>query len=128
VNKQFLITLIIVSSLNAKINVIISQNSTIANVTKQELSNVYLKKTDSIKGQKVIVINNKDAYYEFNKKILNKTPSQIHAYWMKQIFLGRIVPPKNITTDEITQEINKYPNTIIYTSTHTNEKIIYETD
>ena len=74
----------------------------------------------------MIVINNKDDYNEFNKKVLNKNSSQIHAYWMKQIFLGRKVPPKSIDKSEVDSVIKKDPNSVTYTSDKLNEKVIYE--
>ena len=125
--KFFLSILSTINILSANINVVISKNSKLSNVTKNELANVYLKKTDKIQGQKVIVINNKDDYNEFNKKILNKTPSQMHAYWMKQVFLGRKIPPKNIEKKDIHIEINKNHNSITYTSDKIDAKVIYET-
>ena len=124
--KKILFILSIVNILNANISVIISKNNKISSVTKNELANIYLKKTDTIQGQKVVVINNKDDYDEFNKKVLNKTPSQMHAYWMKQVFLGRKVPPKNIDKKDIQSEINKVDNSITYTSDKIDAKVIYE--
>jgi len=117
----------IINILNASINVVISKNNTINNITKNELANIYLKKTDTINGQKIVVINNKDNYDEFNKKVLNKTPSQMHAYWMKQVFLGRKVPPRNIDSKDIQSEIDRNYNSITYTSDKIDAKVIYET-
>ncbi len=124
--KKILFFSSIINILNANISIIISKNNKISSVTKNELANIYLKKTDTIKGQKVVVINNKDDYDEFNKKVLNKTPSQMHAYWMKQVFLGRKVPPKNIDKKDIQSEINKVDNSITYTSDKIDAKVIYE--
>ena len=125
--KEICIVILFCSILNADIDVVVSKKNRLKSATKNELSNVYLKKTDKIRGKKVIVINNKDDYDEFNKKVLNKTPNQIHAYWMKQIFLGKKVPPRNITQKDIKKEISNNPNIIIYTSIKSNEKVIYET-
>jgi len=122
---NFLLILTI-TLLNANMDVLVSKKSSINNLTKNELSNIYLKKTDEVKGKKVIVINNKDDYNEFNKKVLNKNSSQIHAYWMKQIFLGRKVPPKSIDKSEVDSVIKKDPNSVTYTSDKLNEKVIYE--
>jgi len=117
----------IINILDASISVVISKNNTINNITKNELANIYLKKTDTIDGQKIVVINNKDNYDEFNKKVLNKTPSQMHAYWMKQVFLGRKVPPRNIDSKDIQSEIDRNYNSITYTSDKIDAKVIYET-
>jgi hypothetical protein len=125
-NKIYLI-LIAAVVLNGQVSVSVSKKNSLDTITTKELSNVYLKKTDKIKGDKVIVINNKQDYDEFNTKVLNKSPSQIHAYWMKQIFLGKNIPPKNISSKDIKKEINKDKRTIGYSSKELNEKVIYET-
>jgi len=125
--KKTCVVILFCSILNADIDVIVSNNNKLNSITKNELVNLYLKKTDKIKGKKLIVINNKDDYDEFNKKVLNKTPNQIHAYWMKQIFLGKKVPPKNITQQDIKKEISNNTNTMTYTSKESKEKVIYET-
>lgn len=125
--KTTYILILFYSILNANIDVIVSNNNKLDNVTKDELANIYLKKTDKIKGEKILIINNKDDYNEFNKKVLNKTPDQIHAYWMKQIFLGKKIPPKNITQKELEKEILDNPNTMTYTSKESKEKVVYET-
>ncbi|RLA77963.1 MAG: hypothetical protein DRG78_16210 [Epsilonproteobacteria bacterium] len=125
--KNTSLLILFCSILNADIDVLVSNNNKLNNATKNELANVYLKKTDKIKGKKVIAVNNKDDYNEFNKKVLNKTPNQIHAYWMKQIFLGKKVPPKNITQKDVKKEISNNPNTVTYTSIKSDEKVIYET-
>ncbi len=124
-----ILSLILLSSLalNAHVNVMVTDDTEINNTSKQELSNLYLKKTTELKGKKVTVINNKKNYDEFNKKVLNKTPSQIHAYWMKQIFLGKKVPPKNIEQESLKGEISNKKNTIIYSSEKLDKKVIYET-
>lgn len=124
--KNIILVLIFTSLVNAEVNVIVSKDNTIETITKQELSEIYLKKKNTINGKKVKVLNNKDNYDEFNKKVLNKTPSQMHAYWMKQIFLGKKTPPRNISTQGVQQEMQNDKNTITYTSQKLNEKVIYE--
>jgi len=115
--------------LNADIDVYVStdNNITVKNITKQELTNIYLKKTNKIRGEKIHIFNNKNNYDEFNKKVLNKRPEQIHAYWMKQIFLGKNIPPKNLNYNEIKLEIENSKNTIGYSSKKIKGKVIYET-
>lgn len=68
----------------------------------------------------------KEYYDEFTKYFLKKTPSQIHAYWMKQIFLGKRVPPSKLNEKEIAQKLLSSPNAIIYSSQKLNAKVLYE--
>jgi hypothetical protein len=105
-----------------------SDESSIKSLSKEEISNLYLKKSDEIDGKKVGVIDNKDDYDEFYEKVLNKTPSQIHAYWMKQIFLGRRVPPKRVSKNELKDELKKDKDSIGYSSDDLELKVIYESN
>ena len=125
-NKNYLILLLTVV-LNADIDVIVSEENSIKDATKYELANVYLKKTNEIDGKKVTAVNNKESYNEFNQKVLNKTASQVHAYWMKQIFLGKKIPPKNIEQDEIKAQLISDPDSVVYSSKKLGKKVIYET-
>jgi len=110
-----------------KILVSISENTGINQVSKKELSKLYLKKTDKINDTKVIILDTKEDHDEFCRKILNKTPSQIHAYWMKQVFLGRKTPPPKYVREKISQIIKDSENTIGYSSGKIEGRIIYET-
>ena len=47
---------------------------------------------------------------------------------MKQIFLGKRIPPKKLNQNEIKDTIVKNPNTISYSSKDLKEKVLYETD
>jgi hypothetical protein len=69
---------------------------------------LYLKKTDLINNQKIIVYDNQDNHKEFAKFFLNKTPYQIHAYWMKQIFLGKKIAPEKLTTKQLNEKTTQY--------------------
>lgn len=120
------IFLLFASLLNGDVNVYTSKDSSIDIVTKQDLANVYLKKTNELNGKNVNVVNNKENYDEFNKKVLDKTPSQMHAYWMKQIFLGKKVPPKTVNKADVESEISNDKSTVIYSSDKIGQKVIHE--
>ena len=103
-----------------------SKNIPIDSLSKSQISKLYLKKISKINGIKVIVYDTKEYYDEFTKYFLNKTPSQIHAYWMKQIFLGKRVPPIKLNENEAKQKLLSSPNAIIYSSQKLNAKVLYE--
>ena len=51
----------------------------------------------------------------FNEKILNKTGSQMKAYWSKLVFTGKGTPPQEVLTDkEVIDLVSKNPNMIGY--------------
>ena len=109
-----------------EIKVYISSDINISTVSKKQLSNLYLKKTDNINGEKLIPLNTVEDYEEFCRKILNKSPSQIHAYWMKQVFLGKKIPPKSYVREKISQMMKNSKNTIAYSSQEEEGRSIYE--
>ncbi len=110
----------------AEIKVFSSSNIDVSEVSQKQLSDLYLKKTDKIDGEKVIPINTVEDYEEFCRKVLNKTPSQIHAYWMKQVFLGKKTPPENYLREKVSQIIKNSKDTIGYSSQPLESKSIYE--
>ena len=51
----------------------------------------------------------------FNEKILNKTSSQMKAYWSKLVFTGKGTPPKELLSDkEVIDLVSQNPNMIGY--------------
>jgi hypothetical protein len=115
----------LVSSLFAKISVFTNSDE-LKVITQQELAKLYLKKINKINNLKIVVFDSKKDYNEFYKKIIKKTPSQIHAYWMKQIFLGKRIPPKKLTLTQIKKRLKTKSNIIVYSSENLHTKVIYE--
>lgn len=69
-------------------------------------------------GESVIAINQESdtkSVEEFNEKLLNKSASQLKAYWSKQIFTGKGTPPKEVSNDnEVIKLVSTNPNLIGY--------------
>jgi hypothetical protein len=124
--RTLVLLFFICSSLFSDIDVVSNQKSELGVVSKNEISKVYLKKSDSINGQKVTPLNVEEDYDEFNKKVLNKNPKQIHAYWMKQIFTGTKIPPKKIKREEVKDKLKNNNDSIAYTSQKHELKVIHE--
>ena len=116
--KSLLLTIIFTSFAFSKISVFISHNNKITKVSNRDLANLYLKKTNTINGIKVTPIDskNKKLFEEFYKKIVKKTPSQLHAYWIKQIYKGSTQPPKKLSKKAIKKAIKKGSHIIAYDS------------
>ncbi len=107
------------------INIVTSSKSPFKNITIEKLADIYLKKTDNINGIKVIPIDNKDSYNEFCKKVIKKTPKQLHAYWMKEIYRGDKQPPPRLSDLQIKQKMEQNPKVISYTSNKLTGKILF---
>ena len=69
-------------------------------------------------GDGIIAINQESGNKpteEFNEKILNKSASQLKAYWSKQLFTGKGTPPKEVSSnEEVIQLVASNPNFIGY--------------
>lgn len=81
----------------AKIAIVASKNSHISSLTKEEIEKIFLSKTrESDDGMIIITVQpeKREIQDEFYKKITNKTPSQLKAYWASIIFTGRGEPPR----------------------------------
>ncbi len=124
--KTILLSLLITSSTYANISIITQNNNKLTNITQKELANLFLKKTNTIRGIKITPIDssNKELYEKFYKKVLKKTPSQIREYWINQIYRGDKQPPKRLTYKQIQKEIQKKSMIITYTSNPLNGKLI----
>ncbi len=114
--KSLLLTVIFTSFAFSEISVFISHNNKLTKVSNRDLANLYLKKTDTINGIKVTPIDskNKKLFQEFYSKIVNKTPSQLHAYWVNQVFQGSTQPPKKLSKNAIKNAIKKGSHIIAY--------------
>lgn len=110
--KALLLTIILSSFSFSNISIFISHNSKLSKVSHKELANLYLKKTNTIHGIKVIPIDsqNKKLFQEFYRKIIKKTPKQLHAYWIKEIYRGNKQPPKKLSPKALKEAMkNKIP-------------------
>ncbi len=127
--KPILLTIFFSIQSFADISIFISHNNTLSKVTQKELSNLYLKKTSTIHGIKLIPIDSKNqkVYEEFYKKIVKKTPSQIKEYWINQIYTGNRQPPKRLSPEEIQKELKNKSFIISYSKNAIDGKIIFTT-
>ena len=114
---------ILSSTLFSDIKIMISEKNKLISVTKNELAKVYLRKTDKIKGVTVIPVDNKESYKEFYSKVLQKTPKQLRAYWIKT---GKKRPPQKLSTAQIKQEMKKNPKIISYSTSSLTGKILLQ--
>lgn len=94
----------------------ISHKNKISKVSHQELANLYLGKSNTIKGVKVIPIDsqNKKLFQEFYRKVVKKSPKQLHAYWIKQIYKGNKQPPKKLSPQALKKAMKSTTPIISY--------------
>ena len=90
--------------------VIVNASNPNSELTKREISKLFLKKVKRWKESNeavlpVDLIADSPVRGKFSAEIHERKLSSIKAYWQKQIFSGRGVPPPEKTSDE---EILKY--------------------
>ena len=98
--------------------VIVSKDSNINNISKKELSKIFLAKTKRLpSGDRAIPVENTNKVYQskFYKIVSNKNEKQLKKYWAKMIFTGRGQPPKKINSiNEVIAFIQNNKNAISY--------------
>lgn len=117
--KLILLILLFSSLAFSKIK-IISNNSQLNSITitKKELANLYLRKTDRIKGIRVIPLDNKLNFEEFYSKIVNKSQKELRSYWAREMYKSERVPPKKLSKEQIKEMIKSNKNYISYSSSN----------
>ena len=124
--KTIFLSLLTTSIIFANISIVTPSNNKLTDITQKELANLFLKKTNYIRGIKITPIDssNKELYEQFYKKVIKKTPSQIREYWIYQIYKGNLQPPKRLSNSQIKKEIEKNSMIITYASNPLNGKLI----
>jgi len=116
--KLLLLTTLLVSSIaSAEIAVIVHPGNANA-LDKTQISRLYTGKAKSFpNGDQAVPVNQADGATAeaFNKAVLNKSSSQLKAYWSKLIFTGKGAPPKVVDSEaEVVQLVSTNPNIIGY--------------
>ena len=106
-----------VLSANAYGVTVIVHPSNSAALDKSSISRIFLGKAKSFPGGgQAVPINLADGSggsNDFNDKVLNKSASQLKAYWSKLVFTGKGTPPKTVDSDaEMIALISANPNMI----------------
>jgi ABC-type phosphate transport system substrate-binding protein len=116
--KCLLSAILISSSCLADVAVIVhpSNNNALDSAT---ISRIFLGKEKSFAdGNQVVPINQEEGSAvteEFNADVLNKSSSQLKAYWSKLVFTGKGSPPTDTPSDaDVIKLIASNPNMIGY--------------
>ena len=96
---------------------VIVHPSNAASLDKSAISRIFLGKAKSFPGggpAVPITLDEGTAGSEaFNGNVLNKSASQLKAYWSKLVFTGKGTPPKSVANDaEMIALISANPNMI----------------
>jgi hypothetical protein len=103
---------------NTPLVVIVSKDSRIQTISKNDISNIFLSQTKELpNGQKAIPLelNNRSYKNFFYEQISSKTLKQLKKYWATVIFTGVGQPPKTMeSSEEIIEFVKENTNAIAY--------------
>ena len=106
----------------ATFKIIVNKSNSVKSISSDELKKIFLKKEtkweDDTKIYPVDLNESSKTRENFAKEIHGKKVAAIKAYWQKQIFTGRGVPPPEKSSDkEVLEYVDKNEGAIGYIST-----------
>ncbi len=111
-------TALMSAQVQAEIAVIVNPAND-SSLDKGEISRIFLGKKKSFpNGTSVTPINLSEGAAtrgSFDSNVLNKSSSQLKAYWSKLVFTGKGTPPKEVSSDaDVVAAVKSDPSAIGY--------------
>jgi antitoxin component of RelBE/YafQ-DinJ toxin-antitoxin module len=96
--------------------IITNMNNTNTTLTQSEAINIFLGRFRQFaNGTKAIPLDNDSLKNDFYIQLVNKSPSEIKAYWATLVFSGRTQPPKSVKdTKNVIDAIRQETQAITY--------------
>lgn len=100
--RRLLVTVVLALALAApagaeEFKVIVHASNSVASLTREQLSRLFLKKATSWEGGGTVApvdqTESSPVRVAFSKVVHKKTVGEVKSYWQQQIFSGRAVPP-----------------------------------
>ena len=114
----FIAGLALAPTVCAEVVVVTSSKSGVADLNKQQASDIFLGKASTFPdGKPAVPIDQPDgtpAREEFHGKVTGKSAAQLKAFWSKQVFSGKGTPPKEVAAGEVKKLVADNPNMIAY--------------
>ncbi|OUS02314.1 hypothetical protein A9Q90_09465 [Gammaproteobacteria bacterium 54_18_T64] len=110
---------VVVANIRAEMVVVVTANSPIHSLTRNEVAKIFLGKTRRFPdGSRAIPLNQSEGNAirkAFYRQISGKSAAQVKAHWAKLIFTGRGQPPKETSNDDkVKRLLNKNTANIAY--------------
>lgn len=118
----------------ADVAVIVHPSSPVATMTVEDVSRIFLGKSNNFPGGAQAIAINQDegsaARVKFNDSVCKKNASQYKAYWAQLMFTGKGTPPKDVGGDAAVKAlIAANPNMIGYvdaSAVDASVKVVYK--
>ena len=105
--KKFILFLLFASFqqyCRAEMVVVMNANSSIVNVSREQVADVFLGRSKSLaNNEKIIPLESKEDdknYIDFHENVTRKNSTQLKAHWAKMVFAGKAAPPKEVLPEE----------------------------
>lgn len=86
----------------AEVVVIVNSASPISSASADDIAQIFLGKRNDIGGNDVVAVDQVEGNASrtvFYDKVVEKSPSQLTAYWSRLIFTGKGSPPEQVGSD-----------------------------
>ncbi len=117
-----------IKAAQAEVFIITHPSVDVNTLSKSSLKSIYTGVTVKWNnGQqiKLTTLEIEDVHQEFARKYTNKSPAQFRSYWIKQVFSGKGVLPKNFKTEkDLIDYVSNTEGAIGYISSKSNSKTI----
>jgi ABC-type phosphate transport system substrate-binding protein len=111
---------------SADVVVIVSAKNAASTMTANEISAIYLGKSNALKP----VDNTGAVRTQFYSQVAGKDEAQVKAIWSKLVFTGKATPPKELaSSSDVVKAVGADPNAIGYvekSAVDSTVKVIYE--
>ncbi|MBL4868401.1 MAG: hypothetical protein JKY67_18705 [Pseudomonadales bacterium] len=119
ITLSFLLFLSLNTAAFAGIAIVVNPGNAINDVSKEDLSKIFLAKTSTFaNGQKIELFDLEEGDElrdKFYKEVTNKSASQIRSFWTRLIFTGKGTPPAVLLdSEEIVTAVAESTNGIGY--------------
>lgn len=120
----------------AQVAVVVGAKSTVGTMTGDQVSAIYLGKTDKFPNGNTALPLDQSAGSAvrgtFYDKVTGKSEAQVKAAWSRLVFSGKATPPKEIgSTAEVKKLISANPDTIGYiekSAVDSSVKVVFSAD
>lgn len=116
----FVTAFFLASVARAQVAVIVSPNSATARMTAEQVSDIFLGKTQALPGvsgavQPVNLTEGDPLRDQFYAKVAGKNPAQVKAIWSKIVFTGKASLPREMASaEDVKKFVATNPNVIGY--------------
>lgn len=129
-------TVIGISSAFAQVAVVVGAKSEVGNLTSEQVSSIYLGKTDKFPNGSTALPLDQTAGSAirglFYDKVTGKSEAQVKAAWSRLVFSGKGTPPKEIAgSADVKKLVGSNPNTIGYiekSAVDSSVKVVFSAD